>query len=80
MKRKISKTGVVLAAAFAAQLGAGSAALAADLTKVDVLLPLPEGIPFASLIVARERGYGGWPVGVSGLNVAMQLFERLDQA
>jgi NitT/TauT family transport system substrate-binding protein len=57
MKRKISKTGVVLAAAFAAQLGAGSAALAADLTKVDVLLPLPEGIPFASLIVARERGY-----------------------
>ncbi|MCI5040864.1 MAG: ABC transporter substrate-binding protein [Donghicola eburneus] len=51
------KTGAFLAAAFVAQLGAASGALAADPTEVNVLLPLPEGIPFASLIVARDQGY-----------------------
>ncbi|WP_347309976.1 EthD family reductase [Defluviimonas sp. SAOS-178_SWC] len=30
-------------------------------------------------IMLHLAHYGGWPVGVSGLNVAMTLFERLDQ-
>ncbi len=31
-------------------------------------------------IMLHLAHYGGWPVGVSGLSVAMKLFERLDQA
>ncbi|WP_418595779.1 EthD family reductase [Ponticoccus sp. (in: a-proteobacteria)] len=31
-------------------------------------------------IMLHLAHYGGWPVGVSGLNVAMKLFERLEQA
>ena len=45
------------ACALALQIGVAGSALAQDPTSVDVLLPFPEGIPFAPMIVARDQGF-----------------------
>ena len=57
MKQTFKRFEAAAACALALQIGAAGSALAQDPTSVDVLLPFPEGIPFAPMIVAREQGY-----------------------
>ena len=57
MKRILKTTGMAAIGAVALQMGAMNAAIAQDLTPVEVLLPIPEGFAFTPLIVARELGY-----------------------
>lgn len=57
MKLKLGKAAIVAAGALAAQIGGAGVATAQDLTEVNVLLPIPEGLAFTPLVVAREKGY-----------------------
>jgi len=57
MKQEIGKIGLVAAGALALQIGSATIGLAQHLTPVDVLLPLPEGLAFTPMIVAREQGF-----------------------
>ena len=57
MKYLFKKTGAIAVGALALQFGAVHAVNAQDLTPVEVLLPIPEGLPFTPIIVAREMGY-----------------------
>tara|TARA_R110002124_G_scaffold191032_1_gene358487 strand:+ start:20101 stop:21135 length:1035 start_codon:yes stop_codon:yes gene_type:complete len=57
MKRILKTTGMAAIGAVALQMGTMNAAIAQDLTPVEVLLPIPEGFAFTPLIVARELGY-----------------------
>ncbi len=56
--KRLTKTASVLAAGLLAlQLGTADKGLAGDAAEIDVLLPIPEGLPFTPLIVARKMGY-----------------------
>ncbi|MCI2395972.1 ABC transporter substrate-binding protein [Aliiroseovarius sediminis] len=57
MKRLVKTIGAAAIGAVTLQMGTVNAAVAQDLTPVEVLLPIPEGFAFTPLIVAREMGY-----------------------
>nr|BAH90331.1 ABC transporter, periplasmic binding protein [uncultured bacterium] len=80
MKLKGWKVTTAALAAMALQTLAPAGAMAQDLTPVNVLLPIPEGIAFNPLTVAREKGFfaeGGIDVSSSVADGSGYLSQQL---